>query len=237
MPRHLNDAHSAEATPPAVAEYLRELETLIPSWLHGRRSALAELADGLRDATEHYRSRGMEPDAAAARALRDCGPAPLIASEFAAMLATGHARRTAIALMATGPVVGVLWLMTLVPGQTPDALLMHYPVLGMLVLASVTCALLTILTTGPAIRWLPPMRLVPRRIAAAACAAAAIGDLLLLIIAAQVALGPAPDIAWMPGLIACVTSVVRLTLTQRVARRDLQTSELSPHWGVNTPRL
>ncbi len=228
MCRHLKSNPSVEATPPPVVEYLHELETLIPARLHGRRNALSELADGLQDAAEHYRSRGMPPDAAAAQAVRDCGPAPLIASEFAAMLATGHARRTALVLLATGPAVGVLWLMTLVPEQAPDALLMHYPVLGILVLASVTCALLTRLTTGPAARWLPRTHFAPWRIAAAACAAAALGDLLLLLIVAQALLGRAPDIAWLPGLIACTTSLVRLVLTQRVARRDLQARELFP---------
>lgn len=227
MRRHLSGDSFAEAMPLPVAEYLHELETLIPARLHGRRNALSELADGLQDAAEHYCSRGMAPAAAAARAVRDCGPAPLIASEFAAMLATGHARRTAFVLLATGPGVGVLWLMTLVPGQSPDALLLQYPVLGMLVLASVICALLTMLTTGPAIRWLPQMPLAPWRIAAAACAAAALGDLLLLLIAAQAALGAAPDVAWIPALIACATSLLRLVLTQRVARRDLRTRELS----------
>jgi hypothetical protein len=228
MRRHLSGGHGAEVTPPPVAEYLRELETLIPGRLHGRDSALAELADGLRDAAEHYRSRGMDPDAAAARAVLDCGSTPLIASEFATVLAAGHARRTALVLLATGPVVGVLWLMTLVPGRTPDALLMRYPVLGMLVFASVTCALLTMLTTGSAIRWLPQIHLAPCRMAAAACAAAATGDLLLLFVAARSALGPASSVAWMPGLMACAASLVRLTLTQRVARRDLQTRRFSP---------
>ncbi|MDQ2758050.1 MAG: hypothetical protein M3Y71_16100 [Actinomycetota bacterium] len=224
MARHLSLGGSTDSMPPPVADYLRDIEARIPRWPLARRSALEELADGLRDAVIHYRSRGLNPEAAAERAVRDCGPASTVAAEFVQVLATGQARRTALALLLSGPLIGFLWLATLVPGQPPGVLLLRIPVLGLLaVTAGVTC-LLTLLATGPAIRWLPKACPGPRRAAATACAAASAADVVVLSTAIFLSYGQLSGTRWMPGLIALSASLLRLTLTQRVARRDLMSS-------------
>lgn len=206
---------------PAVADYLAYLEAQIPGWRLARRPVLAELADGLDDATAYYRSRGLDPDAAAARAVQDCGPVSVVALDFADLLATGQARRTARTLLVTGPLIGVLWLLTLVPGQAPDALLLRVPALGLPVLIAIVAGVLTLLATGPVSRLLPHLRLAPCRAAAAACAAAAMCDIAVLATATLSALEDPSTTRWMPGLIAVTASLLRLALTQRVARRDL----------------
>jgi hypothetical protein len=205
---------------PMVRSYLLDVEAGIPRWCRGRRRAMAELADGLEDATSHYYARGMDLQTAAARAVEECGPAQLVASEFAAVLANRQARLTALTVLLTGPLVGVLWLTALAPGRTPDALLLRFPVLGGLVMATVVSGLLTVLATGPGPEWLPAVTLRPRRTAAAACAAAALCDVIVLTIAALAVVGPS-GLPLMPGIAAGGASLVRLILAQRVARRDL----------------
>ena len=224
MARHLNLGGSTDSMPPLVTDYLLDIEARIPRWPLARRSALDELADGLLDAVTHYRSRGLDPDDAAARAVHDCGPASTVAAEFVQVLATGQARRTALTLLLSGPLIGLLWLMTLVPDQSPDALLLRIPVLGPLAVTAGATCLLTLLATGPAIRWLPKACPCPRRATATACAAASVADVVVLATAIFISFGQPSSTRWMPGLIAVSASLLRLTLTQRVARRDLMSS-------------
>lgn len=213
---------ASTGTPARVGVYLMEVEARIPGWRRGRHRALAELADGLEDATNHYRHKGLDPEAAAARAVDECGPAQLVASEFAMVLAIRQARLTAVSLLLTGPVVGVLWLTTLAPGRTPDALLLRNPALGGLALAVAVGSLLTVLATGPSPGWLPAVNVTPQRTAAAACAAAALCDVVVLTTAALSAVGHPARLPLTTGLAAAGASLGRLLLAQRVARRDLR---------------
>ncbi len=206
---------------PAVAEYFADLQAQIPGWRLARRPVLAELVDGLNDAIAHYVARGLDADAAAARAVQDSGPASVVAADIADLLATGQARHTALALLLTGPPIGALWLLTLVPGQGPDALLLRIPGLGLLALFAVIAGLLTLIAPGPGSQKLSHLRLGPRRAAAAACAAAAVCDIVILAAATLQALEQPAATRWVPALSAVTASLVRLTLTQRVARRDL----------------
>lgn len=224
MAGDLSRGGSPDTVPPIVAAYVADLEARIPGWRRARRSALAELADGLHDATTVYCSRGMDPEGAAARAVHDCGPPSVVAAEFVAVLTDGQARRTALTLLLTGPLVGVLWLVTLEPGQAPDATLRRMPALGVLVAVAAAAGVLALLATGPGIRGLPIECPAPCRAAATACAAAAAADVIVLATATLSALEQPSATRWMPGLIAGSASLVRFTLTQRVARRDLFSS-------------
>jgi hypothetical protein len=138
------------------------------------------------------------------------------------MLATRQARYTALALLLTGPLIGVLWLATLTPEQAPDALLRRVPVLGFLILSAVAAGLLTLAATGPASRWLPDMVCSPCRATAAACAFAAATDVVVLTYATWSTLEQPSATRWLPGLIAAGASLLRFGLTQRIALRDLR---------------
>jgi hypothetical protein len=218
------DLNSPAPQPPSVvlAGYVADVDDRIPGWRRGRRSALRELADGLDDAAAHYRGLGLDPAAAAARAVQDCGPPAVVAAEFTTMLATRQARCTALALLLTGPLIGVLWLATLTPEQAPDALLRRVPVLGFLILSAVAAGLLTLAATGPASRWLPDMVCSPCRATAAACALAAVADVVVLTYATWSTLEQPSATRWLPGLIAAGASLLRFGLTQRIALRDLR---------------
>ena len=132
------------------------------------------------------------------------------------MLAAAQARRTAITLLLTGPVVGLLWLITLVPGQPPSALLLDRPGIGVLVLIAASFAGLTVVATSSAPWRLPLPAISAVRTAAVACAAATVCDVALLTAALADPVRPGWPLAG-----AGVVSVLRLALTQRVARRDL----------------
>jgi hypothetical protein len=214
----LNHLRTGGVPPAPMETYLRDVEGRIPRWRRARRAVLAELADGLCDAAEHYVARGVSPDQAAARAVRDSGPAPVVAQAISEVLSAAQARTTAAALVLTGPVVGMLWLSALVPGRPPSALLVQRPGIGLSVAAAALFAGLTVLATRFA--HLPNPHLTPARTAAIACAAAALCDVSLIAVAVS-ALTSHSSQLMSPLTVAGAASMVRLALTQRVARRDL----------------
>ncbi|WP_243073712.1 hypothetical protein [Microbacterium sp. SS28] len=211
----------ADRRPEPAKEYLAAIEAGIPRWLRGRRAAVAELGDGLDDAISDYRLQGLPPDEAAIRAVRDSGPASVIAGAFTTTLSAVHARHTALALLASGPFIGLVWLTALAPGRPPTELLVKIPPLGLFILASITICVATLLATGPG-RLRPPWaQRHPSRLAAAACACAVAGDALLLGSALTTVVAVS---GWSPSLAlicAVLLSLTRLAITQRVARRDL----------------
>ena len=207
--------------PEAVTAYLSSVNAAIPRWLHRRRVALRELADGLDDAMNDLHDRGLTIDQAANRVIAESGPPAVVADAYTATLSAGHARRTALALLVSGPFIGGLWLATLVPGQPPPALLAEIPGIGPVIVASIVVSALTLLVTGPA-RLRPAwIRQPPHRLVALACACAVIGDLLVLGAATvMAAMAPSAVTGWLPGF-AVALSGARIAITQRVARRDL----------------
>jgi hypothetical protein len=213
----LNHLRTGGVPPAPMETYLRDVEGRIPRWRRARRAVLAELADGLCDAAEHYVARGVSPDQAAARAVRDSGPAPVVAQAISEVLSAAQAHTTAAALVLTGPVVGMLWLSALVPGRPPSALLVQRPGIGLSVVAAALFAGLTVLTTRFAHL---PTHLTPARTAAIACAAAALCDVSLIVVAVSALTSHSPQLM-SPLTLAGAASMVRLALTQRVARRDL----------------
>jgi hypothetical protein len=148
-----SDAHLE----PVLAAYLSDLSARLPG--PGRRGAaiLAELRDGLQHATEEHIAAGLSPERAAVAAIAQFGTAPVVADAFAGELATAYARRTIACFIATGPLVGIWWLLLLrpSPGRTGLlALVAAIPVIPLIVLAIATAGA-TLATTGRLMRWLP----------------------------------------------------------------------------------
>ena len=207
--------------PESVMAYLAAIEADIPPWLHGRRAAVAELGDGLDDAMSDYRAKGLTAQEAAMRVVGESGPPAMIADAFTATLSAGHARHTALALLISGPLIGITWLTALAPGGTPIELLVKIPPLGLFLLASIVVCGITLLATGPA--RLRPGWVLGRqpRLAALACACAVAADALVLGAALSTAVTDPGRLISSPLVGAIILSVARLAITQRVARRDL----------------
>ncbi|WP_448003129.1 hypothetical protein [Agromyces bauzanensis] len=207
--------------PEPVASYLAAVDARIPRWLHSRRAALGELADGLDDAVRDYRTQGLTTHEAALRAVSESGPPAMIADAFTATLSAGHARHTALALLASGPIIGAVRLAALVPGRPPTTLLAQVPALGPVIFASIVSCGLTLLVTGPAKLRPTWARLRPPRLAAFGCACAAAGDVLMLGTAISVVVAVPGELAGHPLIGALALSVARLAIVQRAARRGL----------------
>jgi hypothetical protein len=187
-----------------------------------RVAILHELRDGLHEAVAAGARRGESGPEAVRAALREFGPPAAIAAGFAAELGCSHARRTVTGYLATGPVIGLLWLLMLTPpGWWPRNVVALWqavpaaPAIGFAVLSGG----LVLAATGRASRW---MTLPPRHIlngAITVVAAAALGDLLMLILATRSAPVPGSPLI---GALAVTASVIRLGVGVPTTARSLR---------------
>jgi hypothetical protein len=165
------------------ASYLSNLAAQLCGPRRRREAILAELRDGLDQASEDCIAAGLPPDQAAAAAITQFGTPEAVADAFGGELATAYARRTIALFVATGPLVGIWWLLLLHPSPWRTgliALLAAIPVIPLIVIAIATAGG-TLATTGRLMRWLPETG--PRRALAATTAIAVlcmIGDLTMI---------------------------------------------------------
>ena len=94
---------------PDVETYLRTVAANMPGPRQARSDILTELRSGLLDAIDVRRSAGWSVQAAAEAAITEFGDPRQIADAFRPHLAMIQARRVALTLAATGPLVGLLW--------------------------------------------------------------------------------------------------------------------------------
>jgi hypothetical protein len=182
--RHLDEP---DPEPPqvdaAVDDYLAILAKDLPGPPGPKAAALEEVRDGLNEAIASGRTRGLPPAVATRQALVELGSTTTVGEAFAPELATAQARRTLMAFLITGPLVGVWWLL-LLPSRLwpprPETLWSAIPALPLLGVA-VAAAVVILATTGSMIRWLPESN--PRQAllgAAGVAVGALIGDLSVL---------------------------------------------------------
>ena len=217
-----------------IADYLSQVAAALPGPARARGDIIAELRSGLLDATDAYRAAGHSPGDAAAAAAAEFGDPRQVAAAFRPELAARQARRTALTLITTGPLVGLLWAAAAtashigihrappwqwhgMPPATPIAM----PLFAAVFLTCMGAALLTMAATGPLTRWLPASpRTAPATAAIAGFAAAAADLAVFILLASKLASAPAA-LAPAPVLAAAAASLARLTLARRAARRCL----------------
>lgn len=194
--------------------YVQTLGGLLVGPAAARARILEELRGQLNEATRANLARRMPAEAAARAALDDLGPAEVVAAGFAGELAILRARRVLWALLLTGPLVGIWWLLLLTPSPWPPRLGVVFaaiPVLP-LVAAAVGIGIVVIATTGSLIRWLPEA--APRRALVAAIAvalASILGDLsVLTILAVRAVTGSAESFPLALAIMAVIASTIRL---------------------------
>lgn len=217
-----------------VEAYLSEVAAALPGPARARDDMIAELRSGLLDATDVYRAAGHSPREAAAAAAAEFGDPRQIAAAFRPELAARQARRTALTLITTGPLVGLLWAAAATASHIgihrappwqwhgmPPATLIAIPLFGALLLIFVCAALLTVAATGPLTRWLPASpRTAPATAAIAGFGAAAADLAVFMLLASKLASTPAA-LAPLPVLAAATASLTRLTLARRAAQHCL----------------
>jgi hypothetical protein len=200
----------------ALAAYIADLAARLRGPRRRREAILAELADGLNQAAQDHRAAGLTPDQAATAAIAQFGTPQAVADAFGGELATAYARRTIVWFIATGPLVGIWWLLLLHPSPWRTgliALLAAIPAIPLVAIAIVTAGG-TFATTGRLMRWLPETG--PHRALAATKTIAAlciIGD--LTVITMFLASGT-PTRAL--GLVAIAASLTRIACCITVVR-------------------
>jgi hypothetical protein len=207
--------------------YLADLAARLPGPTRARQAILAELDDGLSEATQAHLASGLPPAAAAQAAVAEFGDAPTLADAFTPELAGAQARRRALTLIRTGPLVGGLWVAALAASQVPPwrhgltGVWVGLPLAGAAILAGVPALLLVLAATGRASRRLPTRPTFALTAAAAAGIAAAVVDLAMLAMLTGQALVAPAALAWTPAALAAAASLTRLVLASRAARRSL----------------
>jgi hypothetical protein len=219
--------------------WLADLGARLRGPSRARHAVLTELHDGLLEALDAHRAAGLAPPQAARAALCEFGEPAEVARAFAPELAGRQARRTALALIGTGPPVGLLWVSAAAashllghsghsgpPWLWPDlpvAVRVVVALLALVLLTGVPAGLLAVAATGRPGRWLPYQpRLAPTAATTLGLAALAV-DLLLLATVGVAVLVTAGRLAWAPVTVAALASLIRLALNSRATRRLLAT--------------
>jgi hypothetical protein len=214
--------------------YLTEVAARLPGPARARADIIAELRGGLLEAADAHRDAGLPAGNAAAAAIREFGDPRQIADAFRPGLALSQARRVALTLLGTGPLIGLLWAATALashigiqhapPWQwagAPPAAPVVFPLAAAAIVIAVWTAVFTIATTGRLTRWLPDRPRLAPSTAAVAGVAAAVADLaVFVLLASQLAAAPGA-LAPAPAAAAALASATRLSLAGRAARRCL----------------
>ncbi len=222
------------AAGPAVEGYLAEVTARLPGAARARAGIVTELRSGLLDAADAHASAGLPPAQATRAAIREFGRPGQVAEGFRAEIAAGQARRVAVALLVTGPLVGLLWVATAVtshlgirfapPWQWAGLSPGLRSALQLVAVAAVVtgcAAILGIATTGRLTRWLPARpRRAPTAAAVAGFSAVGADGLGLALLAVQLATAPG-KLSPVLAIAAAAASLARLMLARRAARRCL----------------
>jgi hypothetical protein len=185
---------------PLIDAYLAELARRLPA------DAVDELAGGLADTYAHHLARGLDQDAAAASATAEFGGLDQVVAAF---VRQAPGRRTALALLASGPVIGTCWGTTLAVGH---AWTWPIPTTARLVFGSALLAVVAALAVAATSR----RSYTRTRITATA----SISLMALDTVMVAVALLAAPALVW-PMALAIPASLVRVGLIARSLPRVL----------------
>jgi hypothetical protein len=236
-PQHVRASHPDHGTGGGngggVEGYLAEVAARLPGSARARAGIVAELRSGLLDAADAHRSAGLPPAEAARAAIREFGDPARVADGFRAEIAAGQARRVSLALLVTGPLVGLLWIATAAgshldlrpalpwPGTGSTGLGAGLGLVAIAALVTAWAAAVGVATTGRGARWLSAApRRAPTAAAVAGFGAVGADGVGLLLLAAELAIAPG-RLALAPATAAAVASLARLLLARRAARRCL----------------
>jgi len=130
----------------------------LPGPAGAREDILAELRDGLVEAAEANKQKGMRHGEAVQLALRQFGDAKTLAAAFWPEMAAAQARRVVLALFATAPIVAALWASAARSrGSGSESGLFDggqaHVAAVLLVVAAIGCGTWTIVASGRVVQW------------------------------------------------------------------------------------
>jgi hypothetical protein len=229
---------SDSASRDAVADYLAAVTTQLTGPPSARAAVTDELCDGLLEALEAHQARGCSQAEATAAVIAEFGDPHTVAAAFGPELGAVQARRVAVGLLVTGPLVGLAWIAAVAVNALPP---WHHQLIGpWLALPLVGLALavacpalgLTVAATGRLGRrfggGFGRRPALPATAAAVAGVAAMLADLTLLTIVGGQTLAGSRLPVWVPVIVAAGASLVRVLLAGRAARRCLGTRAALP---------
>jgi hypothetical protein len=238
MPR-THDVGRLGADPPVpgnadvmIGTYLDELAVALIGPSGARAAVVAEISDGLLETVGSYRTRGLKAGEAVHAAIAEFGEPRTVAAAFSPEIGARQARRTAVALMTSGPLVGLAWIAGAVLAALPPV--RHgltgpwwaLSVVGLALVVAAPSMLLVVVATGRAgLRFVLPPSLPPMA-AGIAGVAALIADGTLLMMLGFYALTTSAPLALLPMTPAIAASLVRLALAAGASRRCLIASAL-----------
>lgn len=215
----------------AIDAYVDQVAARLPGPARVREDMIAELRSGLLDALDARRKDGLPDDAAVAAATAEFGDPRVIAAMFRSELAIRLARRCALTLAGTGPVVGLLWTAAALASHigfrhalpweagAPDGSVAVVRVLVAALLVTIGGALVTMVATGRlAARHAGQTRLAPATAAISGYGAVVVDVALFTLLASQLASAPG-GLAPVPVAAAAAASLARLLLAWHAARR------------------
>ncbi|MET9858495.1 permease prefix domain 1-containing protein [Streptomyces smyrnaeus] len=201
--------------PDPLVAYTEALGAALLGPARAKTRMLAEIRDGLLDATDAYVQEGLPRTEAAHCAVRDFGPVAVLAPECQRELTVAQTRHTACAAALCAPFLLVCWALARTavgPSATP---------LALLATVSTLLAAFTLATTGGVLaRRFPVPRALPRMVAwtgTGASVGMAVAALTLACTAFMTAQWPLLAPA---GALAAVSHAV-LSTSARVSRRCL----------------
>jgi hypothetical protein len=222
----VNDLHHPQAAA-AVEDYLARVAARLPGPAGARGAVTDELRDGLLEALENQQARGRPLGEATAAAIAEFGDPTTVAAGFAPELGAVQARRVALGLLLTGPLVGLTWIAAAAVNALPPwrhqliGPWLALPLVGLALVVAAPALGLTVATTGRLSIRLRHRASFPPTAAAVAGLAAVVADLTLVAIIGSQAL-TAPGLSvWAPVLVAAGASLTRVILAAWAARRCL----------------
>jgi HAAS len=216
----------------AVADYLAAVAAQLPGPPSARAAVTDELRDGLMEALETHHARGCSPQEATVAAIAEFGDPDTVAAAFGPELGAVQARRVAVGLLVTGPLVGLTWIAAVVVNALPPwrhqltGPWLALPLVGLALAVAGPALGLTVAATGRLGRRLGRVvdrATLPPTAAAVAALAAVVADLTLLGIITGHALTSPGSSVWAPVVVAASASLTRVTLAGGAARRCLAT--------------
>jgi hypothetical protein len=217
---------SATATP--IEDYLDTLTCRLRGPLRDRAEITAEIRDGLLEAQAANEQLGLRREAAAMQAVNEFGDPAALAAALAPELAARASRRIGKRLAASGPTVGLLWLLTAAHSHVMASMNdsrsvwfpMHLALAAMVVLAVLAIAS-ALAITGPAGRSIAVPATYPPTAVTVSIALVVLIDLTVLGALAAATLADPRSIPWLAAAAASFASTTRLSLNLHAGRNLL----------------
>jgi HAAS domain-containing protein len=217
--------------------YLVDLASALGCQKSVRSAIVSEIRDGLMEAASDYKALGMRNREAVEAAIGEFGEPTTVADSFRPEFAARRARRTAIALLASGPLVGIAWIAgAFFTGLPPvrDHLTgpwLALPLVGLAIVIAAPSSVVAVVTTGRAGIRLPLPPNLPAKAVSIARVAALAADTTLLLMLARYALTTTTSRSLLPLVPAIVISLARVLLASRHPLRSRRSGRLAAGSG------